>query len=150
MLSLVGHPYAINPDTKLRKHARAHDWRLRDYRTGRKAVKVGVPAAHAASARSRAAQPPPSPCTAAASSRSRPRRPAAARLPACAGAALRPAVRPAGASPRGLSARCAAGIPPPLPPRPARHSRMPDSVASQRGSVHSAYSTDQESITNCD
>ncbi|AZM89671.1 MULTISPECIES: HAD family hydrolase [Streptomyces] len=45
MLSLVGHPYAINPDTKLRKHARANDWRLRDYRTGRKAVKVGVPAA---------------------------------------------------------------------------------------------------------
>ncbi|MEV7728961.1 HAD-IB family hydrolase [Streptomyces sp. NPDC087917] len=45
MLSLVGHPYAINPDTKLRKHAHANDWRLRDYRTGRKAVKVGVPAA---------------------------------------------------------------------------------------------------------
>ncbi|MGW5847146.1 HAD family hydrolase [Streptomyces sp. NPDC055254] len=45
MLSLVGHPYAINPDTKLRKHARSNDWRLRDYRTGRKAVKVGVPAA---------------------------------------------------------------------------------------------------------
>jgi HAD superfamily hydrolase (TIGR01490 family) len=45
MLSLVGHPYAINPDTKLRKHARALDWRLRDYRTGRKAAKVGIPAA---------------------------------------------------------------------------------------------------------
>ncbi|MFE9566212.1 HAD family hydrolase [Streptomyces sp. NPDC006487] len=45
MLSLVGHPYAINPDTKLRKHARSKDWRLRDYRTGRKAVKIGVPAA---------------------------------------------------------------------------------------------------------
>jgi HAD superfamily hydrolase (TIGR01490 family) len=45
MLSLVGHPYAINPDTKLRKHARANDWRLRDYRTGRKAAKVGIPAA---------------------------------------------------------------------------------------------------------
>ncbi len=45
MLSLVGHPYAINPDTKLRKHARARDWRLRDYRTGRKAAKVGIPAA---------------------------------------------------------------------------------------------------------
>ncbi|MFI5866580.1 HAD family hydrolase [Streptomyces sp. NPDC051546] len=45
MLSLVGHPYAINPDTKLRKHARTNDWRLRDYRTGRKAVKIGVPAA---------------------------------------------------------------------------------------------------------
>ncbi|MEU6245766.1 HAD-IB family hydrolase [Streptomyces sp. NPDC047024] len=45
MLSLVGHPYAINPDAKLRKHARAKDWRLRDYRTGRKAAKVGIPAA---------------------------------------------------------------------------------------------------------
>ncbi|MBJ7906303.1 HAD-IB family hydrolase [Streptomyces sp. NPDC004549] len=45
MLSLVGHPYAINPDAKLRKHARDKDWRLRDYRTGRKAAKVGIPAA---------------------------------------------------------------------------------------------------------
>ncbi|GHE53851.1 HAD family hydrolase [Streptomyces griseoaurantiacus] len=45
MLSLVGHPYAINPDAKLRKHARRLDWRLRDYRTGRKAAKVGIPAA---------------------------------------------------------------------------------------------------------
>ncbi|WBB63956.1 HAD-IB family hydrolase [Streptomyces sp. WMMC500] len=45
MLSLVGHPYAINPDARLRKHAREHGWRLRDYRTGRKAAKVGIPAA---------------------------------------------------------------------------------------------------------
>ncbi|MEU0678121.1 HAD-IB family hydrolase [Streptomyces sp. NPDC006172] len=45
MLSLVGHPYAINPDAKLRRHARDLDWRLRDYRTGRKAAKVGIPAA---------------------------------------------------------------------------------------------------------
>ncbi|MHC5902470.1 HAD family hydrolase [Streptomyces sp. S6] len=45
MLSLVGHPYAINPDSKLRKHARKLDWRLRDYRTGRKAARVGIPAA---------------------------------------------------------------------------------------------------------
>ncbi|MDQ0959938.1 HAD superfamily hydrolase (TIGR01490 family) [Streptomyces sp. B4I13] len=45
MLSLVGHPYAINPDAKLRKHAHSLDWRLRDYRTGRKAAKVGIPAA---------------------------------------------------------------------------------------------------------
>ncbi|MGW2846416.1 HAD family hydrolase [Streptomyces sp. NPDC001108] len=45
MLSLVGHPYAINPDAKLRKHARAREWRLRDYRTGRKAARVGIPAA---------------------------------------------------------------------------------------------------------
>ncbi|MDX2850725.1 MULTISPECIES: HAD family phosphatase [Streptomycetaceae] len=45
MLSLVGHPYAINPDTRLRKHAREKGWRLRDYRTGRKAAKIGIPAA---------------------------------------------------------------------------------------------------------
>ncbi|WP_079127475.1 HAD family hydrolase [Streptomyces sp. TP-A0874] len=45
MLSLVGYPYAVNPDARLRKHAREHGWRLRDYRTGRKAAKVGIPAA---------------------------------------------------------------------------------------------------------
>ncbi|GGY09514.1 HAD family hydrolase [Streptomyces hiroshimensis] len=45
MLSLVGHPYAVNPDARLRKHARERGWRLRDYRTGRKAAKVGIPAA---------------------------------------------------------------------------------------------------------
>ncbi|WP_328467714.1 HAD family hydrolase [Streptomyces sp. NBC_00448] len=45
MLSLVGHPYAVNPDSALRKHARAEGWRLRDYRTGRKAAKIGIPAA---------------------------------------------------------------------------------------------------------
>ncbi|MFJ4715122.1 HAD family hydrolase [Streptomyces sp. NPDC088785] len=45
MLSLVGHPYAINPDAKLRAHAKERDWRLRDYRTGRKAARVGIPAA---------------------------------------------------------------------------------------------------------
>ncbi|MFI1096343.1 HAD family hydrolase [Streptomyces sp. NPDC020917] len=45
MLSLVGHPYAINPDSGLRKHARNQGWRLRDYRTGRKAARIGIPAA---------------------------------------------------------------------------------------------------------
>jgi HAD superfamily hydrolase (TIGR01490 family) len=50
MLSLVGHPCAINPDARLRAHAREHGWRVRDYRTGRKAVKVGVPTAAAAGA----------------------------------------------------------------------------------------------------
>jgi HAD superfamily hydrolase (TIGR01490 family) len=45
LLSLVGHPYAINPDAGLRRHARAEGWRLRDYRTGRKAARIGVPAA---------------------------------------------------------------------------------------------------------
>jgi HAD superfamily hydrolase (TIGR01490 family) len=45
MLSLVGEPCAINPDAALRVHAKANGWRVRDYRTGRKAAKVGVPAA---------------------------------------------------------------------------------------------------------
>jgi len=50
MLSLVGHPCAINPDAGLRSHAREHGWRVRDYRTGRKAVKIGLPTAAAAGA----------------------------------------------------------------------------------------------------
>jgi len=45
MLSLVGHPCAINPDSRLRAQAKAEGWRVRDYRTGRKAATVGVPAA---------------------------------------------------------------------------------------------------------
>jgi len=45
MLSLVGQPCAINPDGKLRAHAREQGWRVRDYRTGRKAAKVGLPTA---------------------------------------------------------------------------------------------------------
>jgi HAD superfamily hydrolase (TIGR01490 family) len=43
MLSLVGQPVAINPDAKLRRHAKAMGWRIHDYRTGRKAAKIGVP-----------------------------------------------------------------------------------------------------------
>jgi HAD superfamily hydrolase (TIGR01490 family) len=42
MLSLVGHPCAINPDGRLRAHAEEHDWQIRDYRTGRKAVRLGL------------------------------------------------------------------------------------------------------------
>ena len=42
MLSLVGDPCAINPDARLRAHARQQGWRVRDYRTGRKAARVGV------------------------------------------------------------------------------------------------------------
>lgn len=45
LLSLVGQPCAINPDGKLRAYAREHGWRVRDYRTGRKAAKIGVPTA---------------------------------------------------------------------------------------------------------
>lgn len=44
MLSLVGDPCAVNPDSTLRGHARDLGWRVVDYRTGRKAVKVGAPA----------------------------------------------------------------------------------------------------------
>jgi len=45
MLSLVGDPCAINPDARLRAHAKANGWRIRDYRTGRKAARVGLVAA---------------------------------------------------------------------------------------------------------
>lgn len=47
MLSMVGRPYAINPDGALRDHARAHGWQVRDFRTRRRAAKVGVQAAAA-------------------------------------------------------------------------------------------------------
>ncbi len=42
MLCLVGDPCAINPDGKLREHARREGWRIRDYRTGRKAARLGL------------------------------------------------------------------------------------------------------------
>ncbi|AWB93555.1 HAD family hydrolase [Aeromicrobium chenweiae] len=42
MLSLVGHPCAINPDATLRSHAKANGWRVRDYRTGRKVFMAGA------------------------------------------------------------------------------------------------------------
>ena len=45
MLSLVGHPCAVNPDAQLKLYAKAHNWPIRDFRTGRKAAKVGIPAA---------------------------------------------------------------------------------------------------------
>ncbi len=42
MLSLVGYPFVINPDGRLRRHAKAMGWPMRDFRTGRRAAKVGV------------------------------------------------------------------------------------------------------------
>ena len=42
MLMLVGDPCAINPDAKLRAKAKQMGWRVRDYRTGRKAARAGV------------------------------------------------------------------------------------------------------------
>ncbi|MDH6111149.1 HAD superfamily hydrolase (TIGR01490 family) [Kitasatospora sp. MAP12-15] len=45
MLSLVGHPFVVNPDGALRRYARAQGWRVQDFRTGRKAARIGIPAA---------------------------------------------------------------------------------------------------------
>jgi HAD superfamily hydrolase (TIGR01490 family) len=50
MLSLVGHPCAINPDRRLLEHAEEQDWQVRDYRTGRRAVRLGLLGAGAAGA----------------------------------------------------------------------------------------------------
>lgn len=42
LLSLVGHPVAINPDAALRKHARARNWPVYDFRSGRRAATFGL------------------------------------------------------------------------------------------------------------
>jgi HAD superfamily hydrolase (TIGR01490 family) len=43
MLSVVGTAVAVNPDPELRETARARGWEIQDFRTGRKAAKIGVP-----------------------------------------------------------------------------------------------------------
>ena len=43
MLSVVGTAVAVNPDSGLREVARKRNWEIRDFRTGRKAAKIGVP-----------------------------------------------------------------------------------------------------------
>ncbi|WNV91049.1 HAD-IB family hydrolase [Umezawaea sp. Da 62-37] len=43
MLSVVGNAVAVNPDSGLRETARRRGWEVRDFRTGRKAAKIGVP-----------------------------------------------------------------------------------------------------------
>jgi HAD superfamily hydrolase (TIGR01490 family) len=45
MLSVVGHPVAINPDPDLKTVAKEKDWPIKDFRTARKAARVGVPTA---------------------------------------------------------------------------------------------------------
>ena len=45
MLSLVGTAVAINPDGDLRDFAREKGWEIKDFRTARKAAKIGVPSA---------------------------------------------------------------------------------------------------------
>jgi HAD superfamily hydrolase (TIGR01490 family) len=48
MLSLTGTAVAVNPDSELRAVARARGWTIRDFRTGRKAARIGVPTVAAA------------------------------------------------------------------------------------------------------
>ncbi len=43
MLSAVGTAVAVNPDPILRETARVRGWEVRDFRTGRKAARIGVP-----------------------------------------------------------------------------------------------------------
>jgi hypothetical protein len=50
MLSLVGHPCAVIPDGRLRVHAEEQDWQVQDYRSGRKAARLGLFGAGAAGA----------------------------------------------------------------------------------------------------
>jgi HAD superfamily hydrolase (TIGR01490 family) len=45
MLTLVGTAVAINPDADLRDLARKRGWEIRDFRTARKAARIGVPSA---------------------------------------------------------------------------------------------------------
>ncbi|TDB79735.1 HAD family phosphatase [Micromonospora sp. KC721] len=48
MLSAVGRAVAINPDATLLRQARERGWEVRDFRTGRRAVKIAVPSTAAA------------------------------------------------------------------------------------------------------
>jgi HAD superfamily hydrolase (TIGR01490 family) len=50
MLTLTGTAVAVNPDTELRAVARSRGWPVKDFRTGRKAAKIGVPTVAAAAA----------------------------------------------------------------------------------------------------
>ncbi len=43
MLSAVGTAVAVNPDSELRDVAKDRGWQIRDFRTGRKAARIGVP-----------------------------------------------------------------------------------------------------------
>jgi HAD superfamily hydrolase (TIGR01490 family) len=43
MLSVVGTAVAVNPDAELRGLARRNGWEIRDFRSGRKVARIGVP-----------------------------------------------------------------------------------------------------------
>ena len=50
MLSLVGHPSAVNPDPELRAAALERGWPMHDFRSGRRATLVALPVAAGAGA----------------------------------------------------------------------------------------------------
>jgi HAD superfamily hydrolase (TIGR01490 family) len=50
MLTLVGHPNAVNPDSELRAEAREHGWPVHDFRSGRRATMIALPVAAGAGA----------------------------------------------------------------------------------------------------
>ncbi|HUW77605.1 MAG TPA: HAD-IB family hydrolase [Candidatus Nanopelagicaceae bacterium] len=43
LLEAVGHPCAINPDARLRRHAKANAWPISDYRRARRAARMLAP-----------------------------------------------------------------------------------------------------------
>jgi hypothetical protein len=45
MLTLVGHPHAVNPDHRLRARAEHEGWPITDYRTGVRLLRAGLPGA---------------------------------------------------------------------------------------------------------
>src|ERR1019366_7431423 len=57
MLELVGHPSAVNPDADLRAEARTRDWPVYDFRAGRRATLIALPAAAGAGAPSAPPRP---------------------------------------------------------------------------------------------
>lgn len=50
MLTLVGHPCAVNPDSALRAEARHRGWPVHDFRSGRRATMIALPVAAGAGA----------------------------------------------------------------------------------------------------
>jgi HAD superfamily hydrolase (TIGR01490 family) len=50
MLTLVGHPNAVNPDMALRAEARSRGWAVHDFRSGRRVTMIALPVAAGAGA----------------------------------------------------------------------------------------------------
>jgi HAD superfamily hydrolase (TIGR01490 family) len=50
LLTTVGRPHAVNPDSDLRDHARENDWPIHEFRTGRRVTMLALPAAAGAGA----------------------------------------------------------------------------------------------------